>query len=293
MTKKLNIFLPVWLLIFQMNIVANQWNPQSKKIYQSKFKNTLLIINFNHPYYNNIPFLQHLYGQIFDQIVFYGEHAHHLVTALPTAKGFNLGPVIEDVLTKYPEYKGYFFLQDDCLLHPWACLSFDLDKLWLPRATLELEKWQHEPWYASPNMVDGTNPHLPIWPGPYGYNPTKRGWDQLLAKDRENLDKNAGTNNVPHAQCDLFYIPQRYRKEVLRLNSLFNGVFCELAVPIIFCCLADKKEWERTTLYWDFLSEMINSGWPMGFTCLHPVKFSKGELQNHVQALFNRLILND
>ena len=290
---KLSKLILLAMYAINVTIYAGQTIPKSKQVYHGKFKNTLLVINFNHPYYNNIPFLQQLYGVFFDQIIFYGEQAHHLVTALPTAKGFNLGPVIEDVLTKYPEYKGYFFVQDDCLLHPWACLSLDLDKLWLPRATLILEQWQHDPWYATANMMDGTHPNAWFWPGPYGYHPAKRGWNQLLAKDRETLDVNVGSHNVPHAQCDLFYIPQRYRKEVLRLNRLFNGVFCEVAVPIIFCCLTNKNEWEHATLYWNFLPELMNSGWPLEFTCLHPVKFSNIGLQSYVQALFDRLILNE
>jgi hypothetical protein len=44
------------------------------------WKNTLLIINFNHPFYNSIPFLEQIYGKEFPNIVFYGEQRTSLKT---------------------------------------------------------------------------------------------------------------------------------------------------------------------------------------------------------------------
>jgi len=257
--------------------------PQFLSKFQEKFDNVLLIINFNSPYYSNIPFLKKLYGSVFSKIVFYGYGGTHPeVTSFNTLRGFDLFPVVDDVLTRYPDFQGYLFLQDDCILNVWNCLSLDLNKLWLPHATLTPSNWEFG-WYQFANMVD---PRDLEWSALWGFKEMKQGWSQLLSKDLNNLNQNAGENNVPGAQCDMFYIPQSYRLEALRLNSYFRGVFCEYAIPIIISCLDLKKNWERTSLFWDYQGVL-----PTDATCVHPVKLSSIENREHVQSVFDRWII--
>lgn len=260
-------------------------------VFNEKFKNVLLVINFNHPHYGNIPFLKELYSRFFSKIIFYGEQAHPEVTALKINRGFLLGPVIYDVLTTYPDYKGYIFLQDDCVLNVWNCLDLDLDKFWLPFATLHPTANSEYVWYQWADMVDpqgnwgALNPAH--WTAPRGFTAVIAGWEKLLPRDRENLAKNVGINKIPGAQCDLFYIPQRFKDETIRLNAYFMDAFCEYAVPAMISCMDLKSNWERTTLFWNY---GLGQQWPMEATTVHPVKLSNHSVVARTREAFNKVI---
>jgi hypothetical protein len=115
----------------------------------------------------------------------------------------------------------------------------------------------------------------------------KEAWNKLLPRDLKYLNQNMGENMTPGAQCDMFYIPQRFRMDVLRLNNYFQNVFCELAVPTFICCLDLMSNWDPTTLYWNY---GVGRTWPMQFTCVHPVKFSNAQNRLQVQRLFDQMI---
>ena len=280
----MKLFTLLAIACFFQTVDALHLNPQKVTIYREKFKDVLLIINFNHPHYDNIPFLKELYGKFFSKIIFYGEKDHPQINSFKIDKGFLLGPIIHDALTKYPNYKGYIFLQDDCVLNIWNYLSLDLDKLWLPQATLTPLNWKFM-WYQWANMVDAHNPSAWLfWTAPWGYKAMKEGWLQLLPHDRENLDKNAGTNNTPGAQCDMFYIPHQFRQDAIRLNEYFKNALCEYAVPTIMSCLDLQVNWENTTLYWDY---HLETQWPLAATVVHPVKFSNHKFRIKTEEIFN------
>ena len=199
-------------LIIRINYCNSEQTTKNYSLnaFKEKFKNILLIINFNSPYYDNVGFLQELYGQFFSKIIFYGDKGSHPeVTSFNTEKGFFLAPVITDALVRYPDFDGYIFLQDDCILNVWNCLSLDVNKLWLPQATLNAHNWKFK-WYQWTNMVN-PDPNSGMLKVAWGYAAMKEGWDQLLKQEMNNLNQNAGENNVPGAQCDMFYIPKKFK----------------------------------------------------------------------------------
>ena len=274
--------------------VANaQPTPVTRAQCHEKFKNVLLVINFNSPFFKNVSFLKQLYQGIFADILFYSDSKnaphHPEVTLFPTHKGWLLGEVVEDVLTKYPEYEGYIILQDDCILNVWNCLSFDLNKAWLPFATLDAAKSNYR-WYQAANMEPGSlPPHS--WDNKYKYEAIRKAWEHFTPQEHENLAHNVGVNMAPAAQCDLFYIPQRLRKDVLRLNSLLKETLCEIAIPTIFAALESINDWQQeTTMYWstDWMQQV---SYPTEFTCVHPVKLSQGHLRTITQRMFNQYIM--
>ena len=89
----------------------------SNKIYDD----ILLMINFNQPGYLNISgYLEELYKQYFPNIVFLypvelenDKQNSNIITCKDSVFGFFSYVCIEKIYQRYPNYKGYFFINDD------------------------------------------------------------------------------------------------------------------------------------------------------------------------------------
>jgi hypothetical protein len=257
--------------------------------YKEKFSDVLLIIIFNHPYYSNIDFLKELYSPFFSHIVFYGENPHPEVTAMPIQNGFLIAGLIKDAIEKNPNYRGYLFLEDDCILNIWNCLSFDLNKIWLPRFKRSVNQVEYNPRFLTANFKDGHNADVWWWKSQWGFAPTKKAFMDLLPHDLEIMEQNVGKNSGAGALCDMFYIPSRFKHDVMRLCPSFSNVFVEIAVPCILCCLDIYKNWEQTCMLWGY-NEISFTHWPVQFTCIHPIKLSKPNNRESIATIFKNMI---
>jgi hypothetical protein len=277
--KLIGSFVGVLGFIYTFALVANE--DQSRvpaRLYNTKFSNVLLIINFNHPYYGNIDFLKRLYSPFFPNIVFYGESADPRVTAIPTHIGFFISDVMSDVINKHPGYKGYLFLEDDCILNIWNCWDFDLDKIWLVRIT------------STCNMVTKQNAHSWAWSYPHGFEPTKKAFAHLSPKDLEILGHNVGKDNACGASADIFYFPARLKDDVLRLVPHFRPVFIEIAMPTILAALDYKENWQIINILWGPDNGSLHNRWPIEYTCIHPLKLSSVANQALIKRVFEKMI---
>ena len=124
------------LLLFCVRLCANP------------FDGTLLVIHYNFPFYDSIEFLKELYEPVFGKnIVVYGPEEHPGVHAVPTYKGWYFSRVVSDCYKRFPNYEGYVFLQDDCLLHYWNWKKLDTNSFYMKNPTfrtVSLNKWQPE-----------------------------------------------------------------------------------------------------------------------------------------------------
>ncbi|MGC2310563.1 MAG: hypothetical protein WA432_03020 [Candidatus Babeliaceae bacterium] len=295
--KKTNILFILFIALLPLKLLSNtrkyavtQALKTQAAMYKDKFANILLVINFNHPYYKNIDFIKELYVPFFSNIVFYGESSHPQVTAVPTHMGYLLAYVVHDVLIKYPSYDGYLFLEDDCILNVWNCLSLNLDKIWLPGFSNKVNEVCLENSSFIANLKDGTNANTWWWRAEWGIGPTKKAFSPLSAHDLEMIEKNAGKNNAVGAMADMFYIPGRFSNDVVRLADVFKDVFVEIAIPCILCCLDLKENWERTSILWGVADSIVQSHWPMLFICVHPLKLSLQKNRNLIRKVFNTMI---
>lgn len=238
----------------------------------------LLVIHYNHPHYESIPFLRKVYS-IFPNIVFYGEGDHPDVTAIETQNGYFFAKVAIHAMQHYPGFKGYLFVQDDCALNFWNLGKFDKDKIWF--GANESNQFYHYSLETPPTVNSLINPQLPC------LNPTLL-WgihDALPEDERNLLENNLKPLHFALRACDIFYIPERLTGKALQILPLFTEIFCEVAVPTALCCIEDLSNWE--CLKFKFMTIPIDPRlyYSPNFDAVHPIKFSSVKEQKFFYAV--------
>ena len=187
---------------------------------EKPWKKTLLIINYNHPHYETIPFLKKIYEKDFPNIVFYGEKPFDGVETVDHYHGWFGQRVIEHAMRKWPNYAGYLMINDDCLVNYWNLRRLNPKKIWLvPASTFRLEQNSSE-WCW--------------WHCPFGYQAAEPAYRALPLEFSKKLQRNLGPQNVRAGMADVVYIPQKCRSRFLSMCPLFNDVFLEIAMGAKF-----------------------------------------------------------
>ncbi|KAG0044252.1 hypothetical protein BGZ83_010497, partial [Gryganskiella cystojenkinii] len=97
-----------------LHVEAPEKSPEADPM--KKFKDVLLVVNFNHPKYDAIePFLS----------------IYISISATSRIKSWRYP------MERYPEYSDYFYTNDDTVLNVYQLLEFDLDKVWKQVPSLE------------------------------------------------------------------------------------------------------------------------------------------------------------
>lgn len=274
----------------------------STLIPKCKFKDILLVIHYNHPYYNSIEFLRNLYSPFFPNIIFYGEAAHPFVIQVETTIGSFFTRVMADALTRFPNYRGYVFLQDDVLMNVGNFSRLNTEKIWFGISrcfpgennpdswAIDFDRTQSRKDFFHATIDGAYNDGWFWWEHPYGVT-VNAALSQLALQDWEMLERNIGQNELVAMVCDMYYIPQRFRSDAIRLSHVFSHVFCEIAVPMILNCLDNLENWEILKGIWEFNPS------PTGFRTdpyfrsdvdwIHPLKFSSLSNQNYAQDVIN------
>lgn len=260
----------------------------SHSLYTSKFSNTLLIINFNHPYYENIAFLNKLYRPFFPNIVFYGEKPHPEVIQMKTEKGFYVCDLIAHAIENNPDYEGYLFLEDDCVLNMWNCFSLDLDKIWLLPGFTQNSSGRVTPHFITCNIITKEWSHPWAWSS--RLESIRNAFRNLTHKDLVNLNYNLGNNIAIATSADMFYFPAKFKNDVGRLCAVFKDVFIETAMPCILASLDKKENWEKVSIFFEMPQLHVSNEWPIIPTCVHPVKFSRDSNRNMTEQIFKRML---
>ena len=264
-----------------------------KPHYKDKFQNVLLIINFNHPYYKNIEFIKKLYAPYFKKIVFYGEKPHDEVRSFYTNEGRLICQVLHDALERNPGYEGYLFLEDDCILNMWNCFALNLEKIWI--LAMHTPDWIHGDYKVAEeaawaNLSTGACHADWAWVSPTGLVAVKKAFSQLLPKDLEHIANNIGKDYAIGNSADMFYFPEKYRNDMLRLCQAFNNVFIEIAIPTMLACLDHKSKCETVSIVWGITDDQLKAQWPTHYNCVHPVKFSSDANRELVTTVFTQMI---
>lgn len=238
------------------------------------FSDTLLIINYNHPYYGTIPFLREIYSHIFPNIVFYGEETHPEVIALKHHKGWYGQRVISDAMERWPDYKGYICVQDDCFMNFWNFARLDKNKIWTsyPEGIISLSTLHH-PWCW--------------WQNTCGHFATKKAIGKLQKKYVSMLASNIGPKKVAFTYHDFVYIPGHMRTAFIELCSCFNDppVFVELALINILLCMEKIDNIEFLKQKWDFWN--VTEEYNTFYDWVHPIKFSRFDNQEIMRSVVN------
>lgn len=244
----------------------------------------LLIINYNHPHYESMSLIKKMYEPYFKNIVFYGPTKHPHVNELKHHMGFFSYLCISDAMKKNPNYKGYFFVMDDCIINPWTFKDFDRTKIWYPYL-----QWNAQYDGNPVDLTKGPNSY-PTWEwlsSQWGYKPTVQAFNELPEVYKTKLEQNWGPHHITFACSDIVYIPSDYKDQYIELAELFgkHQVFLEIAVPTIMSCISSKSDWlwlEGNSTYNKACLE-YNPEMPFN----HPIKLSHSYKQN--QSFLERL----
>ncbi|KAG0036009.1 hypothetical protein BGZ82_004832 [Podila clonocystis] len=239
----------------------------------SKFKDILLVVNFNHPIYDAIkPFLS-IYEPYFPNIKMYGPnvpaHLKDVVTEVPYDQGFTGYRSLVDAMEKYPNYSGYLYTNDDTVLNVFQLAKFDQDKVWkqLPDLAIDLHDRSKEPpvpW-AHWNEQESNN----MW----------NDRTSLTAKQRERIaafTKVDGPADI-RAFVDAVYVPARISVELTDVLKRFlkNRVFLEVAVGLALVAVEPTENWEswkESYLWYGGERPRWREYLQPGVSMIHPVK---------------------
>jgi hypothetical protein len=242
----------------------------------------LLIINYNHPWYDTIPFLQKIYGDFFPHIVFYGPKKDPRVELCEHNTGRLSYTAISDAMEKNPGYKGYLFLHDDCFLNFWNITRFSKEKIWICGGEI--------------GVVDKDNPKTGTfwWPQPCGMEAFIKVHRDLPKKYRNMFEKNYGDKAIM-GFSDIVYIPNKYKNEFKALCGLCaqHSLYLDIAVTTMCACLENKENWEliKGKPLWNNHRDNPSAFYNKSLDYVHPLKFgSFPELKDFVMQQIREAI---
>ena len=280
----------VFLSLFVV-ILNPAFTNQSNEILKEKFADVLLVINFNHPHYDNIEFLEAIYSPVFPNILFYGEVPDSRVIAMAHDHGRFSHNVLKDAMIRCPDFKGYLYIQDDCFVSYWNLVDFDKDKIWftniVPASIQNYEiNWFH-------------------WNTAYGIGAVIHSYNNLPVFHKNIINKNLGENFVAFEAVDFVYVPGRLSQGYVDICDLFINplVFVELAIPTMLCALDDFSEWSLVQRIWTEWWAGARTGFDLKKNCwvfanipynpeyhhwIHPIKFSEKNSRDYVLGIIKK-----
>lgn len=255
----------------------------------------LCCLNFNEPFYQNIPFLKSLYEPWMDVVV-YGPNdpnnpLHPDVNLVSDHQWYFSYRIIVDAVQRYPGYDGYLFLQDDVILNLWNLQHLDPSKIWMPQPIDVVDFNNTDYWWyfwQQPKVRAITETAYKTLPAPY---------QQLLTL------KMGRPNAMAWGFADCFYIPANLASDVISVFSHFaqHQVFLELAVPMGLMSIS--PQWESLTyesnpryrLPWlmeatglNYSHYDVKSFYSHHLHVYHPIKCSDKRNQAFIQQQFRR-----
>ena len=287
-------FLCFSVALFFSSVTALQTfsNVQNSKKIGGQFDDILLAIHYNHPHYNSIPFLQQLYSPFFPNIVFFGGSSvtHPKIFQIPNTRGgYFISEGVAQVIETFKNYKGYLFVQDDCLLNIWNLLTLDPEKIWFAIAQWTPDRSIPASWSVSFDRSNAIGEfEATIDPVNYIYHenhprvgPLRQAVSSLTDEERRKFMDHCEEKIILQL-CEVFYVPNRFALDIIHPLLAFKDIFCEFAIPTVLACVDDIKNWE-------YLKGQ-NQGGLFRSDCswFHSLKFSSLENQKFALDVFDR-----
>jgi hypothetical protein len=252
--------------------------------FATNFDDVLLIINYTYPHYDSIPVLKEIYKKYFKNIVFYGSKQHPNVLVYDQQPGYLNYMCVADAMQRYPQYEGYLFLQDDCILSTWLLGDIDLSKIWFPHCqfggpnyrgtAIDLSSSETHPWGW--------------WQTQWGKEATIKSLRQMAQSYKDTLIQNWGHNVAIFGYSDMAYIPNVYKEKFIELAHIFgkNRVFLEIGFPTMVYCLESKNNiiWLPVNLIYADQRKLFNPH----ILFNHPLKLSSKQHQAFILDIFKQ-----
>lgn len=269
------------ILICSLMVLAavgiQTYNHLSQKTFCHAHADILLIINYNHPYYESIDLLRKIYRPYFPHIVFYGPEHHNDVEFCDHYEGWFSYKAIAQAMQKYPGYAGYLYIHDDLIINPNNFERFDKNNIWIDPFTkvnleLGLDAVKHWPW----------------WPRTVGYSAIKKVYDKLEPSTRTMLADNIGDQMVVYGYSDIVYIPSSCVHEFIKLSNLFeqHHVFLEIALPSICASIMQKEHIEFFKGHAEWGGRNTRTLFNKSLDYIHPIKLSSKSNREFIDRYF-------
>ena len=239
------------------------------------YDDILLIINFNHPGYLNLSdYLEELYKKYFPNIVYLypvesqnEKYPPNIVICTDSTFGFYSYVCFETIYERYPNYKGYFLINDDVYMKAWEIQNYDLTIPWF--------------YIFSPGGINSNWLNTPMCVHLYNMCDINLDW-------KRNMTNFFGVYKIFFGLSDLYYIPQYYINSFIQLaKEMFNSkIFLECAVHAIFAIILAPKYHAiyLRALWGDERNQSINVLHDeFQQISIHPIKFSKEDQKNSVR----------
>ena len=220
------------------------------------FKDILLVIVYNYPFYDSIPHLSALYRPAFPHLLFCGPPHNTSRPGILTVNIYRglLGyECLGRAIREHPGYRGYFYISDDVILNYWNFPDFDRDKIWESSFS-----------FGSTPVYEPASTNWYWWISPYGLNNCRRACEDVanmnLGAKKLNvkyhlstLSKNSnGSLRCFSGRSDILYIPRKHAKAFSILSGTFydRKVFLEIAIPTIIRFLERNENIGRLSGYY-------------------------------------------
>lgn len=208
------------------------------------FQDVLLAINFNHPYYHNLPLLEWYYRPVFPNYVICGpeignsEQYNIIVVPQPKEYGYYGFQCLVEAIRRNPGYAGYLYINDDMIVNWWNFYNLNRTKIWFPNLnfgttdmTLPAKSW----WRRASCLERCIK----------AYSSMEK--DQYFRKLKviKMYMENVGHKRVcVNSLSDIVYIPQRLAKKYAIIAQRFYDyrLFLEVASPMAILMLEKKAD---------------------------------------------------
>ena len=190
-----------------------------------KYSNILLIINYNHANYEKLNYyISHLYKAFFPNIIFIVpkeiNSTNNIISCKESYYGYYSYICLEKVYKKYPNFKGYLFLNDDDFMKIWELDNLNFDIPWFYLFTILKEKWGHFKKCKDIYKVLNENENWKL-----------------------NLIKFLGYYGIPQAISDFYYLPNNFISHFCQiLKEMYKSkLFLECVIPSTMGIILSKE----------------------------------------------------
>jgi len=210
------------------SLMVNTTVPYTNFLSYWKKNDIVLVVHFNHPYYQRLPFLT-IYCKIFSLVLFTGPEPHPGVIACPEGQiGLKAYDCLSRAVLLHPNHNGYLLTHFDLLPIFYNLENESLASFWMPLIDCDGSSeatawwwWNHDSGLeAIKQLFDEIkkNVHNTTFHGRYAVNYQKHAGERFC-----------------RAYPDIFYLPQRFISDWLILTQLFSkhGVFHAITYPTI------------------------------------------------------------
>ena len=224
------------------------------------FKDILLIINYNKKGFLQLNhYIENLYNKYFPNIIFIYPseiNGHNIISCKESYNGSYSYICFKKIYNKYPNYKGYLYINDDLFLKVWEISNFNFSIPWISRVHPIYKTWYHySQCYSLYKIFDQNNE-----------------W-------KNNLIKFNGLFEVLSGMSDFYYLPNYYASKIIDIFVKFykSKIFLECAIPNSFgILLAVKYQILIIGALWeDQRKKIINYLYSKSNqVAIHPIKLS-------------------